>query len=322
MPRYFKADGSYVGTEYDQSTMVIDQDRVENNYSFKYRITRPAQRLDVIDEELGLLTHPYKKDKDGKDIIELGTWDYSGDYPQTKVDGKDFPAPPPADRAHEDTVFGIEYVVIVRDMTEEEKDAYDRAQQKIVEDAKVAQEQQAQINEILENDGALNLVNLDKAGCILYESAPKNAITDTDAFALMYSNRITRGEITISDCPEELKEKIEEIQVSLSLTSLDAKARDGKYGDVDYISRKYKTGTKATFILNANDGFRVPTKEELYSGSGKFTAKDKDGKVLKTYLEDHTDYYENGNQATINIYFDEECASIVASIECIPVLEK
>lgn len=233
-----------------------------------------------------------------------------------------YPPGPPEMRAHDDPYIAYELISIVRDMTEQEKQDYQREKQAQEQSAEIGARQQAQISEMVGDGGAQSLINHDEAGCLLYESLPSNSnVSNPEVFCQMYGNRITRGEITIDDCPSELKERIEEIQADKKLTELTIDITHGKIAESSLVHRSYDRGTQATFILVADDGYRVPDQEEILS-KASLRALDLDGNVIPNYAKDFATYYNNENQATINIIFTEQCLSIEASVSCIAVSSK
>lgn len=289
MTRYFNEQKEFIGYEYDPDNQVVVNQSELNRFTYIYHIIKPAKYTEEIDRKAGLV----------KDVIkpgdeEIGEWRYASQdgYPATDytdAEGNTYKIPliPPADQPHEQMVIGKEFVCIVRDMTPAEKEAHEREKERQREAGEVANIQQLRLNEMLGNDADEALVDNDSATCALFEAQSANAITTTLPFSKAYMRRIIRGEITTSQVPQALQAEVEDLISQRALTLLNASVSNGLINGVASIDRSFERGISLTFIITANEGYRVPTQDEIWS-KAHLSATNDSGQTIPHYAEAHT----------------------------------
>ena len=138
----------------------------------------------------------------------------------------------------------------------------------------------------------------------------------TTPFSKAYMRRIIRGEITTSQVPQALQAEVEDLISQRALTLLNASVSNGLINGVASIERSFERGISLTFIITANEGYRVPTQDEIWS-KAHLSATNDSGQTIPHYAEAHTSWYSTENQATANVVLSQDCKTIETSVECI-----
>lgn len=150
----------------------------------------------------------------------------------------------------------------------------------------------------------------DKVSCAMYE-ANKSAITDTAPFSGAFARRIERSEITIEQCPSELKSEIGQKAYPGGVCEIVANAYEGTVTGAGSVRKNSST---VVTVTPAN-GWRVPNHDEL-STNLEITAFDDQGEI-EDFFSRYCVYSIVSENAQLTITIPEKCEYVELYVTCL-----
>ena len=225
---------------------------------------------------------------------------------------------------HELVIPNVEQIQIYHTYTQEELDEIARQAEQQREAQQQAAVREAFLTSMMNNDALVALVSQDQASTETYETLTQTSnieFKNTEPFSQAYARRVNRDELKVSECPEELQERIAEIIDDSSLCSFTADINNGVFTSGEAVVTEIKQSIPRyqtiTLLIIADSGYRVPTQEEI-AAKIKFSAQDDDAQVLEEYFNTYCSYNTTNQEATavLRIPITEEAATIATSIDC------